>query len=751
MAVSRRTGIAALAVAGLVSAGVAAGVAGGVGVGALTGGSGAPGDPDGPRVLAAPAGPQAFGRSLLGSELAPADSCDDLLAWYVERGLQRVGPWGWEYPYFTADGVMLMPQAEMDNAGGARSGAPGSPVEEATSTATGTNVQEAGVDEPDTVKTDGTTLFRVRSGELTAYDVTGERPEELGELDLPGLADAEILLVGDHVVVISRPLGHDHHGFDEHHGTGLDGPSSRVLVVDAADAAAMRVVDDTTYDARVVAARQHGDVVRLVLGHGLPDLDFVQPRGGWRDDRSALERNRQAVRNSTLADWLPTQTRDGVTRQLLACDQVALPDDGTLGTLAVVGLRPASPDVRVAAGVATSSDLVYVSDDRLHLATSHHGDFWCCPEPLPLPGPEVGPGSFPGMGMLFEMLRRDDASDDTGDDVGGGGGSGSGSDGSGGSGGSDADVAEPPVEDLVEPALPETELRTEPELPDEPEIEPDIEIEPDVGRPTVVGGSTTLHSFALDGIGATYVASGEVDGSIADRWSMDESDDVLRVAVGPTVRTGNFNSVVTLAERGDDLVEIGRADKLGPNETIRSVRWFDDLAIVVTFRQVDPLHAVDLTDPADPVVLGELKIPGFSEYLHPIAGDLLIGVGQNADLNGIARGAQASLFDISDLTDPKQLDVVTYPRGSLAGAATDPRQFTWLPDRRTALTVVTSGWPGGGGVTGWLSVLEVDGDDLTQRLVEVDYGVEVAEVRTLPLPDGRVVLVTGDGVSFLDL
>jgi uncharacterized secreted protein with C-terminal beta-propeller domain len=242
-----------------------------------------------------------------------------------------------------------------------------------------------------------------------------------------------------------------------------------------------------------------------------------------------------------------------------------------------------------------------------------------------------------------------------------------------------------------------------------------------------------------------------VDGAVADRWSMDEAGDVLRVAVGPTSRTGNFSSVVTFEEQGDALVELGRVDKLGVNETIRSVRWFDDLAFVVTFRQTDPLYAVDLSDPARPEVLGELKIPGFSEYLHPIAGDLLIGIGQDATLTGMTRGAQAALFDVSDLTDPRQVDLVTYRRGSVAGAGTDPRQFTWLPERRTALTVVSSGFGLSGGSTGWVSVLEVDGDRLANRMVEVEYGVEVGEVRTVPLPDGRVVLMTGDGVSFLDL
>ena len=95
------------------------------------------------------------------------------------------------------------------------------------------------------------------------------------------------------------------------------------------------------------------------------------------------------------------------------------------------------------------------------------------------------------------------------------------------------------------------------------------------------------------------------------------------------------------------------------------MRWFDDLAIVVTFRQTDPLYAIDLSDPADPRLLGELKIPGFSEYLHPLGEHRLIGMGQDADLDGMTRGAQAALFDVTDLTNPRQIDVVRYDKDTV--------------------------------------------------------------------------------------
>ncbi len=229
---------------------------------------------------------------------------------------------------------------------------------------------------------------------------------------------------------------------------------------------------------------------------------------------------------------------------------------------------------------------------------------------------------------------------------------------------------------------------------------------------------------------------------------MDYADGALRVALGATSQTGNFNSIVTMRETDATLTEVGRVDKIGVNEQIKSVRWFDSLAIVVTFRQTDPLFAVDLTDPEKPRLMGELKIPGFSEYLHPLGARRLIGVGQATDRTGMTQGAQAALFDVTDLTQPRQLDVVHYRRDSLAGAGIDPRQFTWLPTQRTALTVVSQGWEGR---TGWVSVLSLAGGTMTNRMVEVEYGAEVDQVRLVPLADERVVLVTGDGVSFFDV
>jgi len=270
--------------------------------------------------------------------------------------------------------------------------------------------------------------------------------------------------------------------------------------------------------------------------------------------------------------------------------------------------------------------------------------------------------------------------------------------------------------------------------------------------PTMPDGASHLYAFDLDGIDATFAASGEVDGVIRDRWSMDALDTadgpVLRVVVGPSQDTGSFSSVVTFAQKGNDLVESGRLDDLGAGEEVESVRWFDTLAIVVTFRQVDPLYAVDLTDPAQPRLIGSLKIPGYSAYLHPLGRHRLLGLGQVQDPRG-RWAAQAGLFDVTDLTRPRQLSVVRYDPGSQALATSDPRQLTWLPDGRTVLSVVAD--YGRRGEVGYVSELKLDQGRLSNRMVEVEHGDEVDAVRLVPLADGRVVLVTGDDASFFAL
>ena len=258
------------------------------------------------------------------------------------------------------------------------------------------------------------------------------------------------------------------------------------------------------------------------------------------------------------------------------------------------------------------------------------------------------------------------------------------------------------------------------------------------GRRQMLRPETTVHAFALDGNDTTYQASGTVRGTVRDRWSFDEHDGLLRIA---TALGGSWtpreNAVSVLEEDDGALRVVGSVAGLGKGENIESVRWFDDLAVVVTFRQTDPLYTVDLSAPRSPEILGALKIRGFSAYLHPVGDDLLLGLGQDANRRGSWLGGQAATFDLTRLRDVTREDTLGF------GADTeisddDPRAFTYLPDEQLAFMAVED-WNTG---RARLVALEVgrDGSLATVRSWQL-HRWSSSRIRTLPLGDGRVVIV----------
>lgn len=175
---------------------------------------------------------------------------------------------------------------------------------------------------------------------------------------------------------------------------------------------------------------------------------------------------------------------------------------------------------------------------------------------------------------------------------------------------------------------------------------------------------TVVNSFSLDGINIAFKATGEVKGNIINQYSLDQYKGNLRIAATYFNNRTNKN-VSSLFVLDENLDIIGELEDIANNEQIKSVRYMGDEAYIVTFRNTDPLFAIDLSDPKAPKVKGELKIPGYSAYLHPIGDNLLIGIGyegdsQNADFNSV----KVSLFDISDPTNLKELDKLVYLKAS---------------------------------------------------------------------------------------
>ena len=167
------------------------------------------------------------------------------------------------------------------------------------------------------------------------------------------------------------------------------------------------------------------------------------------------------------------------------------------------------------------------------------------------------------------------------------------------------------------------------------------------------GGRTTeIRKFSYGEGKLTGVAKTRVNGYLNDSFSIDEYNGYLRL-VTTVDRT---NAVYVLDEK---LEETGKIENLAKDERIYSARFMGDIGYFVTYRETDPLFSVDLSDPANPKIIGELKIPGFSEYLHPYGDGLLLGIGMEDDGNDEKdRRVKLSMFDISDPSNVKEIDKI---------------------------------------------------------------------------------------------
>ena len=560
---------------------------------------------------------------LLAGGLQPFDDCQDFLSYVKEHGVERVTAWGLEGGW----DVIAMEAGDAAE-GAARSAAPTAGVDYSD-----TNLQTAGVDEPDIVKTDGERLLALARGKLFVIDVSGEAPELLGSLHLGRMGVRDMLVHDDRALLLGESWAGS--GIPEplaREATGWHGSSISLLIeVDLTDPSKPRIARKLHLDGRYLSARMADGVVRIVVSSFPVGLEFQSPGeyGGLQAEREALRRNRQVIRESTIENWVPyhvVEDGDGsvlAEGPLLDCASSHHPAAFSgFGMLTVVtldmaeGLGEAVTDDSV--GVLSDGETVYASTESLYVATQR----WIDPVVF-----ETGPG---------------------------------------------------------------------PDVPEE--------------------HTTQIHRFDVSGAGAAdYRSSGEVPGWLLNQFSMDEREGRLRVASTdspPFWTTEKAESVVTvLEEREGALVPVGSVGGLGEGERIFAVRFMGDLGYVVTFRQVDPLYVLDLSDPASPEVTGELKIPGYSAYLHPVGDGRLLGVGQDATMQGRLRGTQLSLFDVSDPGDPRRIDTVKIADGS-SEAEWDHHAFLyWEPEDLVVVPITTWGGElGGGGFSGAMTVrLESDG------------------------------------------
>ena len=201
--------------------------------------------------------------------------------------------------------------------------------------------------------------------------------------------------------------------------------------------------------------------------------------------------------------------------------------------------------------------------------------------------------------------------------------------------------------------------------------------------------TTQIYKFSINkNKGIQYVNNSKVEGKTINQYSLDEKDGNLRVAV----ETDDGTQVVVLDK---NLKQIGETEAVAEGENMYASRFIGDKAYLVTFKNTDPLFVIDLSDPKNPEVLGELKIPGYSTYLHPYDENHIIGIGMDTeevvhrDYNGKVIGTwteilgmKMALFDVSDVNNPEEIDSVKIgDRRTVSAVLTNPKALLFSKEK----------------------------------------------------------------------
>ncbi|TJY58195.1 hypothetical protein E4T66_15980 [Sinimarinibacterium sp. CAU 1509] len=211
---------------------------------------------------------------------------------------------------------------------------------------------------------------------------------------------------------------------------------------------------------------------------------------------------------------------------------------------------------------------------------------------------------------------------------------------------------------------------------------------------------TVVYRLALPASGpAAYQALALVDGSLNNAYQMSEYQGMLRMATTQSDRDGGTRNHVTVLDAGaaERMPVIGQLRDLAPGETIQGARFVGDRGYVVTYQRIDPLFALDLSDPAGPRVADTLKLPGFSSYLMPLGDNYLLTIGRAGDDQQLTGEVALQLFDVSNLEHIRQLSVITPAAGdgsySYSPAEYDPHAFNYFADQPSAATPGTLAVP----------------------------------------------------------
>jgi uncharacterized secreted protein with C-terminal beta-propeller domain len=479
-----------------------------------------------------------------------------------------------------------------------------------------TNVQVAGVDEPDIVKTDGRYVYMVANGALRIVEALTAKP--VSTTRVQGHAN-DMVVEGDRLVVFvsnGERAERCTYGYDcEIAG---DGTSTTIHTYDIKDRAAPRKVRTIGLTGSLMTARRIGSTVHAVVADGDSAMEDVTtwPEDvemcGTREDVlqkkffALRAKNERSIRASTQ---LPTITDQGATKDLcMGLLENRFDKSHTFTTVVSFDMNDATAKATTST-IRSRPGTVYASNDALYVATHRRKN-------------------------RSLMWYADQASTD--------------------------------------------------------EV-------------------TEIHKFRLGSAPADtrYLGSGVTQGHVLNTFAMDERAGDLRIATsrGKTPDP-NVESQVDVLRQGPDgnLSRVGALLHLAKGEDLRAIRYDDDRAYLVTFKKTDPLFVIDLADAKQPKVLGELKIPGFSTYIHRLDKTHLLSIGFDANDHGdfaYFDGVLLQLFDVTNPTEPKLLHRKKLgARGSSSAATSDHHAFNYLPEKGLLAIPLTECAGGGDGVAG---------------------------------------------------
>jgi uncharacterized secreted protein with C-terminal beta-propeller domain len=611
------------------------------------------------------------------------------------------GGWDASRQFATGEQTMDMAAAvpEMSLSGEGAMPADAMPAEGAMpADASGTNVQVEGIDEGDIVKTDGRYLYIGSGDKVSVVEAGGQDSRKVATITLsddvqPGDGDTTLAKTGpviDLMVADGRLAvmvnEYASRGIDDLRGAvanvSFDATMTKVILYDITDPAGPRFLTALGSSGAYQTSRLRDGVLYTVGTYRLTHPD--------------------QIRQDDPATFVPLGLDGSDVVPLPAVDIAVMPGLSDPAYAVVGAIDMAGGRALGRRAVLGGAEVVSMSPDNLYLAASDYSSNLSIPEPMfvepPVPQDMEDAGVSDGAAASTEApaIEGSGTTNQAGGSV---------------SGGSDA------VDPTSEPAPtggPAGDGAVSPE--DDPASGSEAFAPTDVPAPTGVpapgdgsggGGSdivgdgaqlvndgpvTQILRIDLNGRDLEIAAQGTLPGALLNQFAIDEFDGHVRVVTTANVTdkgTGWWFSMTNLRVLDLALREVGSVE-LVRDESVQSVRFIGSIGYVVTFKQVDPLFAVDVSNPQAPQILSALKIPGFSAYLHPWGEDRLIGFGVNADDAGWTSGLKWSVFDISK--PDAVAEIAASPIHANDAEALNNHRAVWADPERGLLGVAVSDW-----------------------------------------------------------